>query len=64
MGCVGRIRKGVRNGCLYTIEECKDDVVKFEELPHSFSYDEVKEMMRLSAAQTFASCQGTEFNSA
>ena len=50
LGCVGRIRKGVRNGCLYTIKACEEEVT-FEELPCSFSYDEVKEMMRLSHAQ-------------
>ena len=63
LGCVGRIKKGVRNGCLYTLKTC-DDEVTFEELPHSFSYDEVKEMFRLSHAQTYASCQGTEFTEA
>ena len=33
LGCVGRIRKGVRNGVLYTVTSCEDAVVKFEELP-------------------------------
>ena len=39
----GRIRKGVRNGVLYTITSCEDAVVKFEELPHSFTKNEIKE---------------------
>ena len=63
LGCLGRIKKVVRNGCLYTIKACEEEVT-FEELPHSFSYDEVKEMFRLSHAQTYASCQGTEFTEA
>ena len=63
LGCVGRIRKGVRNGVLYTITSCEDDV-KFEELPHSFTKDEIRENSRLAAAQTYASCQVTEFQEA
>ena len=63
MGCVGRVKKGVLSGRLYTIKACEEEVT-FEELPCSFSYDEVKEMMGLSHAQTHASCQGTEFTEA
>ena len=33
----------------------------FEEAPGSFTFDEVKELLRLSHCQTYASCQGTEF---
>ena len=61
LGCLGRSKKGVRNSCSYTVKECGENVVTFEELTHSFTYDEVKDIMRLSHCQTYASCQGTEF---
>ena len=54
LGCVGRTKKGV---------VCEEEVT-FEELPCAFSYEEVREMFRLSHAQTYASCQGTEFQEA
>ena len=63
LGCVGRVKKGVRNGCLYTIKACEGEVT-FEELPCTFSGQEVRDMFRLSHAQTYASCQGTEFTEA
>ena len=63
LGCVGRVKKSVRNGCLYTVKGCDDDIT-FEELPCSFTEQEVRDMFRLSFAQTYASCQGTEFSEA
>ena len=62
LGCLQRSRKGIRNGAPYTIASCGETTVSFQELPgHSFSYEEVRDCCRLSHAQTFASCQGTEF---
>ena len=54
-------KKGVRNGCLYTVASVCDDAVRFEGVEASFTYDQVKQWLRLSYAQTYASCQGTEF---
>ena len=42
-------------------KECVEDSVSFEELTHSFGYDEIENIMRLAHCQTYASCQGTEF---
>ncbi len=41
-----------------------DDTVRLEGMAASFTYDQVKQWLRLSYAQTYASCQGTEFESA
>ena len=41
-----------------------EKAVKFENSEHEFSYDEVREMMRLSFARTYHSCQGVEFDDA
>ena len=54
IGCLSAEKKGVRNGCLYTVASVRDDEA-------SFTYDQVKQWLRLSYAQTYASCQGTEF---
>ena len=68
LGCVGRVKKGVRNGCLYTVKWCGGDCalnpIYFEELQCTFSEQEVRDMFRLSYAQTYASCQGAEFTEA
>ena len=61
LGCLGRSRKGVRNSCNYTVKSCADNIVTFEEVEHTFTYEEIKDVMRLSHCQTFASAQGTEF---
>ena len=61
LGCLQRTRKGVRNGAPYTVASC-DEAVRFEELPEAFPYEEVAQLFRLSHAQTYASCQGTEFH--
>ena len=68
LGCVGRVKKGVRNGCLYTIKwcggNCPENPIYFEGLQYPFTDEEVKTMFRLSHAQTYSSCQGTEFSEA
>ena len=61
IGCVSAEKKGIRNGCLYTVVSARDDTVRFEGVDASFTYDQVKQWLRLSYAQTYASCQGTEF---
>ena len=53
-------RKGIRNGVLYTVEAIEEDTVRL----HGgivLSHDQVKSWRRLSYAQTYASCQGSEF---
>ena len=61
IGCVSSEKKGIRNGCLYTVASASGDTVRFEGLDASFTYDQCKQWLRLSYAQTYASCQGTEF---
>ena len=55
-------RKGIRNGCLYTVTEIGKETLRVQELPDTeLSFDQVKSWLRLSYAQTYASVQGTEF---
>ena len=61
-GCVAGEKRGVRKQCLYTVKELGEDAVTFEELESAFSHDQVRQWFRLSFAQTYASCQGTEFD--
>ena len=60
LGCVSSEKKGMRNGCLYTVESVGADAVKLEGLG-SFTFEQTTLWLRLSYAQTYASCQGTEF---
>ena len=61
IGCVSAEKKGIRNGCLYTVASVADDVVRLEGLEASFTYEQCMQWLRLSYAQTYASCQGTQF---
>ncbi len=61
LGCVSAEKKGVRNGCLYTVESVGEGRVQLEGLPTAFTYEQTTLWLRLSYAQTYASCQGTEF---
>ncbi len=61
LGCVSAEKKGVRNGCLYTVTSVGDGLVHLEGLPVAFTYEQTTLWLRLSYAQTYASCQGTEF---
>ncbi len=56
--------QGVRTGCLYTVASVGGDKVRLAGLEATFSYEQVKLWLRLSYAQTYASCQGTEFEGA
>ena len=63
LGCVVQEKRGVRNGCLYTIDRIEDeDKVFLHDVQHAFTLDQVRKWLRLSFAQTYASCQGTEFD--
>jgi hypothetical protein len=64
IGSVSAEKKGVRNGCLYTVASVGGDKVRLAGLEATFSYEQVKLWLRLSYAQTYASCQGTEFEGA
>ncbi len=62
LGAVPTERKGIRNGCLYTVTSVEPDAVTLQELPGlTLTYEQVKSWLRLSYAQTHASVQGTEF---
>ena len=61
-GHVTAEKKGVRNGVLYSVERIEDDKVYLDGNSHGFTLDQVKSWLRLSYAQTYASCQGTEYN--
>ena len=62
LGAVPTERKGIRNGCLYTVTSVEPDAVTLQELPGlTLTYEQVKAWLRLSYAQTYASVQGTEF---
>ncbi len=50
----------MRNGCLYTVESV-GDVVRLEGVESTFTFEQTTLWLRLSYAQTYASCQGTEF---
>ena len=65
LGAVSSDKKGIRNGCLYTVSALDQEHAELEELPGArFSHSEVKQWLRLSHAQTYASVQGTEFEGA
>jgi hypothetical protein len=58
-GCVPAESKGVRNGVLYTIESLGEGVRLNGNIKLSMA--EAGSWLRLSFAQTYASCQGGEF---
>ena len=62
-GCVSAERKGVRNGCLYTVEviDVAAETLRLEG-GVELTFEQAKQWLRLSFAQTYASCQGTEFS--
>ena len=45
---------------LYTVESCGEERVQLASGP-SLTHEQAKAWLRLSFAQTYASCQGTEF---
>ena len=63
LGAVPTERKGIRNGCLYTVSEINTETVHIQELPGlALTHEQVRAWLRLSYAQTYASVQGTEFD--
>ena len=62
LGAVPTERKGIRNGCLYTVSAIDVETVCLQELPGvTLTFEQVKTWLRLSYAQTYASVQGSEF---
>jgi hypothetical protein len=60
-GCTSAA-KAIRNGCLYTVESVDTEAQTFVlEGVGSVTFDQARAWLRLSYAQTYASCQGTEF---
>ena len=62
LGCASGVRKGIMNNVMYRVIKIEDDgiIVKSnEEIKLVFA--QVAALMRLSFARTYASCQGTEF---
>jgi hypothetical protein len=62
-GCVAVEKKGIRNGCLYTVDsiDAAAQTLRLQGVDGELSFDQAKTCLRLSFAQTYASCQGTEF---
>ena len=50
----------MRNGVLYTVERLEEEQVRLVG-GIALAYEQVKAWLRLSYAQTYASCQGSEF---
>jgi hypothetical protein len=60
-GCA--TEKRIRHGCLYTVESIDAEAhsLTLEGVVGALSFEQAKAWLRLSCAQTSASCQGTEF---
>jgi len=60
-GCTSAA-KAVRNGVLYTVESIDAEAQTLVlQGVGALTFDQAKAWLRLSHAQTYASCQGTEF---
>jgi hypothetical protein len=60
-GCTSAA-KAIRNGCLYTVESVDTEAKTLVlEGAGSLTFDQARAWLRLSYAQNYASCQGTEF---
>jgi len=64
LGSVPTEKKGIRNGCLYTVKSIdkEAEVLQLLENLEKLTFEQVKAWLRLSFAQTYASVQGTEFD--
>ena len=66
LGCTHATRKGIRNNVLYKVVKNDDDVHVArkgnESELISLTFAQVGALLRLSYAQTYASCQGAEFD--
>ena len=66
LGCTHATRKGIRNNVMYRVVEVGEDVtvarIGNDSELISLTFTQVGALLRLSYAQTYASCQGTEFD--
>jgi hypothetical protein len=62
-GCVAVEKKGIKNGCLYTVEsiDAAAETLTLQGVDGELSFAQAKTCLCLSYAQTYASCQGSEF---
>ena len=61
IGCLAVSKHGIQNGVLYTVERTgREAVVLLGGV--SLTHSQAKSCLRLSYAQTYASCQGSEFD--
>ena len=62
LGCCQAEKKGIRNGVLYKVEHLDEEQERvYLEEGTALTYEQAKAWLRLSFAQTYASCQGSEF---
>jgi hypothetical protein len=61
LGCVVASRCGIQNGVLYKVVDVTDETLSLEG-GVVLTHDQAKKWLRLSYAQTYASCQGSEFD--
>ena len=63
LACVST-RRGISTGCLYTVSavDAANEELELQELGAKITFDQAKQWLRLSFCQTYASCQGTEFD--
>ena len=66
IGCTQSTKKGIRNNVMYMVAKIDDAVHVAKKSDDSelitLSFAQVAALLRLSYAQTYASCQGTEFD--
>ena len=61
IGCLAVSRHGIQNGVLYTVQSVTSEAVVLIG-GVSLTHAHAKSCLRLSYAQTYASCQGSEFD--
>ncbi len=61
IGCLSASRCGIQNGVLYKVVDVTDEKIGLEG-GVVLTHDQAKKWLRLAYAQTYASCQGSEFN--
>jgi hypothetical protein len=61
IGCLAVGRHGIQNGVLYSVESVTSEAVVLIG-GVSLTHAHAKSCLRLSYAQTYASCQGSEFD--
>ncbi len=65
LGCTHAERRGIRNNVMYKVIKIDEDVHLIRKDDESriltLTFIQVGALLRLSYAQTYASCQGTEF---